>query len=366
MSGEATAPEASIRADAGIVTLINVFTVDPSGQQQLIELWQTATEEVMRHQPGFVGPASTEASMAPRSSTTPNGKAARLSRRCSRTRRQARTSQSSPRSAHPPPSCATSSRSTKPPRRCAGRDAQRPAQRGARFARARSICTLGIAAGVATKEQSAGSDGQSQAEAARDGWWRHCVDRLVVEVVAVIQVLDQPGVGRLPGQQLAGQLAGRGVVQRDEGAEEGEVLIRVLGRDAGARQAELAADVLRDVPEGHAIVSDRVQPRSGRSGLQRQPVYARRVERVHRGQLVGPVAEIAGDALLASDADQGRAEAVVIQRAVHQRREAHDRGAHAALTQRDRGVLSVDPRSRLQQLVARLLSRYSAGRSRSR
>jgi len=31
-----------------------VFTVDPSEQQQLVELWQTATEEVMRRQPGFV------------------------------------------------------------------------------------------------------------------------------------------------------------------------------------------------------------------------------------------------------------------------------------------------------------------------
>jgi heme-degrading monooxygenase HmoA len=54
MGSEATAPEARIRADAGVVTLINVFTVDPANQQQLVELWQQATEEVMRHQPGFV------------------------------------------------------------------------------------------------------------------------------------------------------------------------------------------------------------------------------------------------------------------------------------------------------------------------
>jgi heme-degrading monooxygenase HmoA len=54
MGNEMTAPEARIRADAGVVTLINVFTVDPANQQQLVELWQQATEEVMRHQPGFV------------------------------------------------------------------------------------------------------------------------------------------------------------------------------------------------------------------------------------------------------------------------------------------------------------------------
>jgi quinol monooxygenase YgiN len=36
------------------VTLINVFTVEPARQQELIQLLVTATEEVMRHQPGFV------------------------------------------------------------------------------------------------------------------------------------------------------------------------------------------------------------------------------------------------------------------------------------------------------------------------
>jgi quinol monooxygenase YgiN len=47
-------PESIIRADAPVVTLINVFTVDPANQQRLVELWQRATDEVMRHLPGFV------------------------------------------------------------------------------------------------------------------------------------------------------------------------------------------------------------------------------------------------------------------------------------------------------------------------
>ena len=54
MTGQTNPPEASIRADAAVITLINVFTVAPANQQQLVERWQEATEDVMRHQPGFI------------------------------------------------------------------------------------------------------------------------------------------------------------------------------------------------------------------------------------------------------------------------------------------------------------------------
>ena len=37
-----------------LVTLINVFTVDPANQQQLIELLARVTETVVRHAPGFI------------------------------------------------------------------------------------------------------------------------------------------------------------------------------------------------------------------------------------------------------------------------------------------------------------------------
>ena len=47
-------PEATIRADTSGVALINVFTVEPEDQQRLVELWQQATDQVMRHLPGFV------------------------------------------------------------------------------------------------------------------------------------------------------------------------------------------------------------------------------------------------------------------------------------------------------------------------
>lgn len=54
MTNQERAPKACISADAGVLTLINVFTVDPAHQQELVAAWQAATEQVMRHQPGFV------------------------------------------------------------------------------------------------------------------------------------------------------------------------------------------------------------------------------------------------------------------------------------------------------------------------
>jgi heme-degrading monooxygenase HmoA len=47
-------PEARIRAAAKVVTLVNVFTVEPDRQAELVELWQRATDDVMRHRPGFI------------------------------------------------------------------------------------------------------------------------------------------------------------------------------------------------------------------------------------------------------------------------------------------------------------------------
>jgi quinol monooxygenase YgiN len=43
-----------ISVDPQVVVLINVFTVDPAKQQQLVDLLDKATEAVMRQQPGFI------------------------------------------------------------------------------------------------------------------------------------------------------------------------------------------------------------------------------------------------------------------------------------------------------------------------
>ncbi len=43
-----------ISMGSNVVTLINVFTVDPANQQKLVELLTCATEDSVRHAPGFV------------------------------------------------------------------------------------------------------------------------------------------------------------------------------------------------------------------------------------------------------------------------------------------------------------------------
>src|ERR1019366_2872659 len=99
-----------------------------------------------------------------------------------------------------------------------------------------------------------------------------------VEVVALVQVLDEPGPGRLPVEQLAGQLARGRAVDREEAAQPAEVLACVLGGDGDRRQIQMAADHLGDVPYWHALVRDRVQRRSRGSLLGRQTEQAGGVE----------------------------------------------------------------------------------------
>jgi hypothetical protein len=72
-----------------------------------------------------------------------------------------------------------------------------------------------------------------------------------------------------------------------------------------------------------------VQHGSRRGLLQRQPEEVRGIEPVHGRPAAGAVAEVAGDALVAGDADQGRHEAA-ISIAVHRRREPQDGRADAA------------------------------------
>ena len=44
----------TISQEKKIITMINVFTVDPSKQQQLVDLLTQATESSVRHIPGFI------------------------------------------------------------------------------------------------------------------------------------------------------------------------------------------------------------------------------------------------------------------------------------------------------------------------
>ena len=44
----------TISKDADLITLINVFTVDPSNQSRLVELLTAATDTFVRHAHGFI------------------------------------------------------------------------------------------------------------------------------------------------------------------------------------------------------------------------------------------------------------------------------------------------------------------------
>jgi quinol monooxygenase YgiN len=55
MSASSTrAAMATISPSRKLVTLINVFTVEPANQRQLLELLARATETSVRHAPGFI------------------------------------------------------------------------------------------------------------------------------------------------------------------------------------------------------------------------------------------------------------------------------------------------------------------------
>jgi len=46
--------EMTIRADSGVMTLINVFTVDPENQQKLVAVLKEGTETLMSKRAGYV------------------------------------------------------------------------------------------------------------------------------------------------------------------------------------------------------------------------------------------------------------------------------------------------------------------------
>jgi AcrR family transcriptional regulator len=156
----------------------------------------------------------------------------------------------------------------------------------------------------------------------------------LAEVVALVEVRDEPGLDGVPAEPLLGdRAAGRDVHGREQ-REPAEVGVGLLAGDGGHRQIQVPADDRGDVPERHALVADRVQARARGRGLQGQPEQARGIEPVHGGPAVGPVAHVGGQALHAGDADQARDEAVIAL-AVHRRRQAHRGNAYAARSERE-------------------------------
>ena len=95
--------------------------------------------------------------------------------------------------------------------------------------------------------------------------------------MAVIEVVDEPGMRRSPSRSRLRQRARGGHVGGDEPGQPAEVLVRPLTGNRGHRQLHMAADRLGDGPGRDALVGDPVQHRSRRRRLQRQAKDARDV-----------------------------------------------------------------------------------------
>src|ERR1019366_7696728 len=63
--------------------------------------------------------------------------------------------------------------------------------------------------------------------------WRGWLCGWGVEVVALVEIVDQPEMSWLPRQQLAGQRARRRAVEPEEPGQPREMLARVLGGHGG-------------------------------------------------------------------------------------------------------------------------------------
>lgn len=77
--------------------------------------------------------------------------------------------------------------------------------------------------------------------------------------MALVEILDEPRVGGLPSQQPTRQRAGGWAVGREEPGEPAEVLSRVIRRDGGYGEIEMASDHLGHLADRDAILGDRVQ-----------------------------------------------------------------------------------------------------------
>src|SRR4051812_37464102 len=103
------------------------------------------------------------------------------------------------------------------------------------------------------------------------------------EVVAVVQTVEQAGLGGFPAEGLAGDEVGRRVALRDDIREEPEVARhhQGVGGDAHDGQAEPAADGLGDVAERDGAVRDRVPVAAGRTLFPSQAEHGGGVAGVH-------------------------------------------------------------------------------------
>ena len=89
------------------------------------------------------------------------------------------------------------------------------------------------------------------------------------EVVTLLDVLDEAGMGGLPAQEVLGDGTGGRLVPGEQENEDAFVLLD--GQGPGG-QVQVAADSLGDIVDGNALIADGVEHRARGGLLDGQPV----------------------------------------------------------------------------------------------
>ena len=145
------------------------------------------------------------------------------------------------------------------------------------------------------------------------------------EVPCLNKIDKQAGLRRMPTKAFSGQLAGRGVVHRNERCEKAELLGCLSGRFAHDGYTQLLSDQAGNLSKRDALLGDTVIGSSCPSVLKCQAEKAGSIEPVDRRPSVEPVAHIDRFLVPLRDLDDLRSKAVIASGAMNDRWRA-DRG----------------------------------------
>jgi hypothetical protein len=134
-----------------------------------------------------------------------------------------------------------------------------------------------------------------------------------VEVVAGLEVLEQPGVRRFPSENPPGRFRRGWIVQCDQHREEAEMFLKLVVGHARGRQVQVVADALGDLAHRDTFVADCVKPATGRRLFECRAVQVAHVEGVPSGPAIAPIARVPGEPLALGDRDESPREAVAVQ-----------------------------------------------------
>src|SRR5258705_6801842 len=112
-----------------------------------------------------------------------------------------------------------------------------------------------------------------------------------------VQIGNEPRLNRSPSQPFLRLRAGSGAVHTEEESNPAKMIGCFLPRLADDRYVQLPADDLSDLASRYALVGHAVIARSSSPFLQHEPVQMSRIEPMHSGPAVEPVAYIRGNTL---------------------------------------------------------------------